>query len=265
LDKLQETYDVGGTDPFICISEVDANSDVPKHEKRGLGALQQPQDSFHGQVDNIDGPSQMTASLGVSATLQCVSIDLYKALEVLELDAACVNAPSSLAVLQAQLVPECIVLLEVGRTRLNLRLALLEGEELAEIRNNLIQKQLAVELASGVKIFVRPEQYSLVISALDGLELHPRHIVVSTEFESTVANVINAVRRASVKNRRIIGKMAPTVFSQASTRLASLESTPDWIDSMLPDALMCASPLTAKTNTVRLPPVPLSWGAQNGS
>merc|ERR1719221_2229113 len=62
----------------------------------------------------------------------------------------------------------------------------------------------SVELCpSGAKVFVRPDQHAAVISAVQDLDLKPRHIVVSQEIESLVTGVIERVKRTSVKRRRV--------------------------------------------------------------
>merc|ERR1711971_290365 len=60
-----------------------------------------------------------------------------------------------------------------------------------------------VELPSGAKIFVRPEQYSAVMDAMENMDLKPRHIVVSQELEPLVRTVIDGVKRTTIKRRRI--------------------------------------------------------------
>lgn len=109
-----------------------------------------------------------------------------------------------------RLAPEHVVLLEVNRTRHDLRKALLEGQEVADIRRDMENGGHAVEFPdSGAKVFVHPDQYARVLSALEewslrsGVELHPRHIVVSSEYERQVVEAISSAKRTSVKCRRV--------------------------------------------------------------
>jgi len=139
--------------------------------------------------------------------MSMVARDLETALEasVQEADAraAAVNGPLSSAILHSRLVPDVVVLLEVDRTLSTLRDALLTGEALANVRNALESHGHAVELSSGAKIFVRPEQYHSVITVVEDMDLKPRHIVVSQELDNLVSRVISTVKRTTVKRRRI--------------------------------------------------------------
>ena len=137
-----------------------------------------------------------------------------------------------------------MVLLDVNRTRHDLRDALLEGEELGDIRRDLENSGRAVELAdSGTKVFVRPDQYARVLSALEGWslriggELHPRHIVVSSEYERQVVDVINSARRTSVKCRRV-GTLT-SVYSEDSNVLLEVRRT--FIHLDIPSSLPSSS------------------------
>merc|ERR1712048_48157 len=97
--------------------------------------------------------------------------DLETALEasVQEADAraATVNGPLSSAILRSRLVPDAVVLLEVDRTLSTLRDALLAGDELANVRDALMSHGHPVELPSGAKVFVRPEQYQSVVTTIE--------------------------------------------------------------------------------------------------
>jgi len=128
---------------------------------------------------------------------------LQASLQEADARAAVVNGPLSSAILHSRLVPDSIVLLEVDRTLSTLRNALLAGDELANVRDALESHGYAVELPSGVKVFVRPEQYNSVITAVEDMDLKPRHIVVSQELEHLVVSVIGAVKRTTVKRRRV--------------------------------------------------------------
>merc|ERR1711920_1046354 len=149
------------------------------------------------------------ASGGTSTTSSMPKVvgELETALEAIiqETDAraAVVNGPLSSAILHSRLVPDSVVLLEVDRTLSTLRNALLAGDELANVRDAMESNGHAVELPSGVKVFVRPEQYNSVITAVEDMGLQPRHVVVSQELENLVSGVIGAVKRTTIKRRRV--------------------------------------------------------------
>jgi hypothetical protein len=157
------------------------------------------------------GSASHITHTAMPAGLESLSMDMEAALEASVADAdaraAHVNAPLSAALRQnPRLVPDYVVLLEIGKTRSDLRNALLHGDGLAEVRSMCAP---TVEQPHGAKIFVRPQQYSLVMNAIEGMDLQPRHIIVSSEFESAVTGVIEGARRVSIKRRRIIGKTKP--------------------------------------------------------
>merc|ERR1711865_909860 len=103
--------------------------------------------------------------------------------------------------MQSRLVPDRVILLEVTRTLQSLRSALLKGSELAAIRTALQEAGHQVELrSSGAKIFVRPEQYANVLLALASVEMQPRHLITTVEFEDLVTSVIRGVSRTTIKN-----------------------------------------------------------------
>ena len=100
-------------------------------------------------------------------------------------------------------MPDAVVLLEVDRTLSSLRQALMAGSELAHVRNALAKHGHPVELPSGAKMFVRPEQYQSVLATVEDMDLKPRHIVVAQELHDLVSSVISTVKRTNVKRRRI--------------------------------------------------------------
>jgi len=70
------------------------------------------------------------------------------------------------------------------------RSVLLSGPELKPCREGLEAAGFAVELPSNAKIFVRPEQYSMVKHALVGMELHPFHVIVAEGFEQSLTDAL---------------------------------------------------------------------------
>jgi hypothetical protein len=165
------------------------------------------------EEEHADLATACTASASASggtsiiAGMNKVARELETALEasMQEADerAAAVNGPLSSAILHSRLVPDAVILLEVDRTLSTLRDALLAGDELANVRNALESHGHAVELPCGTKIFVRPEQYISVVTAVKDMDLKPRHIVVSQELDNLVNKVIGTVKRTTVKRRRI--------------------------------------------------------------
>jgi len=118
-----------------------------------------------------------------------------------------------------RLVPGYVVLLEVSRTIERLR------RELLAIR--------CVELESGAKMMVRPDQQSAVrqriataesfssekiMQSIDGVQLYPRHILVSPENEDRVQQVVDSIgEQVQVKKRRLRIKTPPVFGSQVAT------------------------------------------------
>merc|ERR1712217_57609 len=96
-----------------------------------------------------------------------------------------------------------IIVFEVDRTLNTLRDALLAGDDLAHVRKALQSHRYPVELPSGAKIFVRPEQYKSVVAAVDDMDLKPRHVIASFELDALVSKVIGTIKRTTVKRRRI--------------------------------------------------------------
>jgi len=180
--------------------------------KNSIGLVEKPElaqaimASSRFEEEHIESATACTAWDGTS-TVNSMASDLETALNasVQEADAraATVNGPLSSAILRSRLVPDVVVLLEVDRTLSTLRDALLIGDELATVRDALENHDHPVELPSGAKVFVRPEQYISVMTAVEGMELKPRHILVSQELHSLVNRVIGAVKRTTVKRRRV--------------------------------------------------------------
>eukprot|EP00928_Gymnodinium_smaydae_P042478 TRINITY_DN2859_c0_g1_i5.p1 TRINITY_DN2859_c0_g1~~TRINITY_DN2859_c0_g1_i5.p1 ORF type:complete len:556 (-),score=51.13 TRINITY_DN2859_c0_g1_i5:175-1842(-) len=144
-----------------------------------------------------------TTSTRMKRAAQDLETALEESVRDADARAVAVNGPLSSAILHSRLVPDLIVVLEVDRTFSALRNALLAGDELANVRDDLENHGHQVELPSGAKVFVRPDQYERVISSIEEMEVKPRHIFVSQEFETAVTGVIAKIKRTSVKRRRI--------------------------------------------------------------
>jgi len=84
-----------------------------------------------------------------------------------------------------------------------LRSALLEGEELRICRDALAANGFSAEQPSGAKVFVLPEQFDSVLSAIDSLDLKPWHVVVSEEFEKAVDQAVKRLpSQAQVREKQ---------------------------------------------------------------
>lgn len=163
---------------------------------------------------------------------------LEASLAEVDAKAAAVNGPLSAAILRRRLVPDHFVLLEVDRTRGDLRSALLEGEALKEVRGALERSGHAVELPDcGAKVFVRPDQYAAVLTALADKKLQPRHIAVSAELEGVVTSIIDGAKHTSVK-RRCVAETEPTISEEPSVRVRVKRT---FIHLELPSSL-CSAP-----------------------
>jgi len=139
-----------------------------------------------------------------------------------------------------RLAPEYVAVLEVTRTPGTLRSALLEGPELVQQRMALSSLGLPLELPSGAKLFLRPDQYHLVLQAITALKwsLKPRHILVALEFEVSVTKVIESVgEQVKVKNRLMV-ETAPLFDQEGHQVRATIAST--FIHVQIPSSLYSA-------------------------
>lgn len=125
-------------------------------------------------------------------------------------------------------VTEDVILLEVKRTPKDLRDAVLNGPELADLRDALGARHSDVELKSGAKLFVRPCQYEAVVRAVRDMDLKPRHIIVAVDYEALVTGVIKGVgQQAGVKQKDILTINLPSLrvdVSEASSDTTSVLS-----------------------------------------
>ena len=99
------------------------------------------------------------------------------------------NSSPSDAIIRSRLVQH-VVLLEVTRTPISLREALLSSPELPEAHSELERRSLLLELDSGAKIIVKHFQYFAKLRAVRSLDLKPRRVIVSAELVEIVRGVI---------------------------------------------------------------------------
>jgi len=124
-----------------------------------------------------------------------------------------VNAHISNALMRNTLAPSDakVVLLTFSRDPAALAHTLLQAAELAPFKEALAAEGLGVELASGAKIFVRPEHHGPAVEAirLYGLSLKPKHVVVDVELEQVVLKLVESLRPKKVyKKTRTIMPLA---------------------------------------------------------
>lgn len=119
-----------------------------------------------------------------------------------------------------ELAAEDVYLLQFSRYPEELRVALLEGVPLRQCRQSLEDEGYAVNLPSGAKVFVHPEQYQDVTTALEGMTLRPYHVVVSQGLEHLVQESLQHIPRQSkvkVKARSAV-QLGESLAAREQTR-----------------------------------------------
>lgn len=109
-----------------------------------------------------------------------------------------VNAQVSAALLESSAVADGprVTILKFSRRPAALRELLHQAPELAACRDALIQRGLAVELASGAKVFVAWQHYEAVMEALrlEGCKLHADIVIADMAMEAKILQVIQQLR-----------------------------------------------------------------------
>merc|ERR1712079_668637 len=79
-----------------------------------------------------------------------------------------------------------------SRTPIAYHHELLAGSDLQDCREALNAAGFGVELPSGAKVVVSPEQYNSVIAHISSseLKLFPKHVIVAPEFEQKLQHAI---------------------------------------------------------------------------
>jgi len=92
-----------------------------------------------------------------------------------------------------------VLLLRFSRPSAALRQNLLNADELSSCRAALESQGLPVELASGAKVFVRPEHYDPALTAirLYGLTLYKNHVIVDPDLEDIVVQLAKQIHGRS--------------------------------------------------------------------
>lgn len=85
------------------------------------------------------------------------------------------------------------VVLEFRRDPQPFHAALLQGEELSNVRQALEKQGFPVQLESGTKVFSRPEVYKHACQIANDQDLKPRHVVTETQFEESVMAAITSL------------------------------------------------------------------------
>mmetsp|Transcript_157838 Transcript_157838/g.290831 ORF Transcript_157838/g.290831 Transcript_157838/m.290831 type:complete len:507 (-) Transcript_157838:155-1675(-) len=137
-------------------------------------------------------------------------------------DAGRVNAQLSEALVRSSLATDGprVLLLKLSRSSEAMRRLLLESEELAHCRAALESQGVAVELASGAKIFVRPEHYVPVHEALrlHSMTLYNDHVIVDVDLEPVVTELVRSLRgRSNVYPKRT--DILPLGFASAAASM----------------------------------------------
>jgi len=106
------------------------------------------------------------------------------------------RARSLLGIASTQTVK--IIILKFSRSPEVFRQALMEGLELSDCRQSLINAGLDPKLSSGAKAFVRPEHFEAMCEAIFSthIQLRTSHVLVAEEFESRVLSAIANLSRS---------------------------------------------------------------------
>jgi len=186
------------------------------HDRRGTYILAQIYANGFGVKKDRDRAVELARQASQAGLMEATELlrDLQEGdgSEFVSETAAAFNQFSQ--VFEKRLAPEHVAVLEVKRTVSDLNKALLEGPSLAKHRDALADHGFPVELESGVKVFVRPDQYKHVRDAVRELALQPRHIIVSLEYEEVVRSVIqNVSQKVGPKRQRAL-LATPGLYSE---------------------------------------------------
>jgi len=97
-----------------------------------------------------------------------------------------------------------VAILKFSQCKRWLPSALLEGPDLQQEREALVQAGFSPKLPSGAKIFVPPEAFIQITRHLElqGLQLKTSHVVVSVDLEKKVMAVVEAARNVATRRER---------------------------------------------------------------
>jgi len=107
---------------------------------------------------------------------------------------------------------EPLYLMSFTRYPVHLRNALMFGEPLGSIRDDLASAGLKYELDSGLKVFCAPAQYPDVLKIMDDVadQLRPYHVLTSSSCRALVKETVDDLRgshRVRIKDEKTIGMM----------------------------------------------------------
>jgi hypothetical protein len=126
-------------------------------------------------------------------------------------------------------LPPPIYLLEYARSPKQFYDALMDGPDLQPCRYALELQRFSPLLSSGAKIFVHPDQYEAVLSAVRGWKLKPRHIIISADLESSLNDALQNVGLGVEEKARAPLPPPPAVVKRTFIEvpvLSSLRSEP---------------------------------------
>lgn len=132
--------------------------------------------------------------------------------------AATDNAQISELLLRKRNLAEQLCLFEFTRDPQSFHTALKNCPQLQACGATLQLAGFNVDLASGAKAFVRPEQFEPMCEAirLAGWDLKPRHVFVSMELEDVLLCAVKKVpRQEKVRRKRAVAAKVPLGFASA--------------------------------------------------
>lgn len=175
----------------------------------------------------------MSSALKISKEIGDVQLEAFAshgqaaALEGLRWNPEAMELLPQLQVLYARYVrqrsrpgPSHVVLLKYTRSPSAFRAELLSAPQLAQCRKALETHGFQVEIESGAKMFVKPEEYRAAVETIrvNRWELYPDHIVVTPDLEQTVMSVVQGLPkkwRVYFKERTLL----PLGFAAASLQI----------------------------------------------
>jgi len=136
-----------------------------------------------------------------------------------------------------------VVLLKFSRPSSAMRQSLLEADELASCRATLESHGLPVELESGAKIFVRPNNYDPALTAirLYGLTLYKNHVLVDPELEEVVLQLVQQLHGQSFTYPKCRGVVPLGLAEWTATPDGNLNITRTFIQIQIPNSIQADS------------------------
>ena len=122
-----------------------------------------------------------------------------------------------------------VLIIEYNRSPKSFRECLLNSESLAPIRLEVAALGYRTELAcNGAKLLVHGHQVTAVLLAIQGRELHPRHVIVSADLAAVVEKTIAEATRS--RERVIVKTREPLAFLHSMALLGLCSILVYWHD-----------------------------------